>query len=273
MKKLLWITDAHLDHLSPTMMDAWCEKLANTQADMLLLGGDTANSRTFARFLCRIKNEFPGTIALVAGNHDYYHTSIFDFRKELTLHHQAGVMVFEPGCQTQPVPLAEGVYLCGSGGWGDASAGCADARRMMLNDEYLIAELKTYDLTDRLREFGMESATHLQNQLSSVPADASCVIVLTHVPPWPEACWHEGKMSDAFALPRFCWQAGGVAISQAAALRPQTQFIVLCGHTHSDGFWSHENITAHTAGTAYGRIDHSAMITLGESVSVKLLDR
>lgn len=74
MKGLLWITDAHLDHLSYTVADAWFDKLANARADMLLLGGDTANSRVFGRMLRRIKEVFPGEVALVAGNHDYYHS-------------------------------------------------------------------------------------------------------------------------------------------------------------------------------------------------------
>jgi len=273
MNSLLWITDAHLDHLSETVKDAWFEKLAKTPADMLLLGGDTANSRLFCRMLGRIEKVFPGKIALVAGNHDYYHTSISDFRAELSVLHRAGVIIFEPGCQSEPMQLAEGTYLCGSGGWGDASAGCADASVMELNDEHLISELRTGNLTNRLRELGKESAEHLQLQLAAVPEGASCVIVLTHVPPWPEAAWHEGRNSDAWALPRFCWQAGGHVISQAAERMPQTQFIVLCGHTHSDGIWKKGNITCHTAGSAYGRIDHSGMITLGENVSVRKIDQ
>jgi predicted phosphohydrolase len=240
---------------------------------MLLLGGDTANARIFSRMLGRIEDVFPGKVALVAGNHDYYHTSISDFRVKLAGFQRSGVIVFEPGCQSKPLPVAEGVYLCGSGGWGDASAGYADAAGMELNDENLITELKGGNLTARLRELGRESAKHLQKQLVAMPAGASCVIVLTHVPPWPEASWHEGRNSDAMALPRFCWQAGGKVISQAAERMPQTRFIVLCGHTHSDGIWTKGNITCHTAGSAYGRIDHSAMITLGKTVSVRRIDR
>jgi 3',5'-cyclic-AMP phosphodiesterase len=273
MDNLLWITDAHLDHLSATLQDAWLEKLAKSPAEMLLLGGDTANSRTFSRMIGRIKEVFPGKVTLVAGNHDYYHTSISEFRSELACHFRAGVIAFEPGCQSKPLPLADGVYLCGSGGWGDASAGCADATSMELNDEHLIAELRSGNLTARLRELGKESAEHLQTQLAAVPEDASCVIILTHVPPWPEATWHEGRRSDVWALPRFCWQAGGNVISQAAQQMPETRFIVLCGHTHSDGICKMGNITCHTAGSAYGRIDHSGMISLGKTVSFQNIDR
>lgn len=120
MKSLLWITDAHLDHLSDAAEDAWFEKLGKCQANMLLLGGDTGNARAFSRLLGRIEDVFPGKVALVAGNHDYEHASICGFRAKLAGLQRSGVVVFEPGCESKPLQLADGVYLCGSGGWGDA---------------------------------------------------------------------------------------------------------------------------------------------------------
>ncbi len=81
MKILLWITDAHLDHLADHVKDARFGKLAKSRADMLFLGGDTAKARVFSRMIGRIGEVFIGQVALVAGNHDYYHSSISDFRK------------------------------------------------------------------------------------------------------------------------------------------------------------------------------------------------
>jgi 3',5'-cyclic AMP phosphodiesterase CpdA len=76
MKRLLWITNAHLDHHSEKIGEAWFDKLDKTKADMLLLGGDIANSRISPRLLARIENSFQRKVALVVGNHDFYHTSI-----------------------------------------------------------------------------------------------------------------------------------------------------------------------------------------------------
>lgn len=270
MNKLLWITDAHLEHLTGELQDTWLEKINEAQPDMLLLGGDTADSRSIGRLLGRMQQEFSGKIALVAGNHDHYFTSIAELRSSLAHHHRQGIIVFEPGCQTEPIELTNGVYLCGSGGWGDASAGCADASAMALNDERLIDDLRTRDLNRKLRTLGQESALHLQHQLDSLPANATSVIILTHVPPWPEACWHEGRRSDDYALPRFCWQAGGLVISQAAERLPDTQFTVLCGHTHSAGLWSKDKITCHTGGSTYGRIHHSGMVVLSDQQTLKI---
>jgi hypothetical protein len=88
---------------------------------MLLLGGDTGNDRIFSRMLGRVEDVFPGKVALVAGNHDYYHTSISDFRSTLVGLQRSGVIVFEPRCQSVPLQLAEGIILCGSGGWGNGA--------------------------------------------------------------------------------------------------------------------------------------------------------
>ena len=151
MTRILWISDAHLDHLSSMVADAWFDLLEESRADMLLLGGDTANARLFSPILERIKQNFRGRIALVAGNHDYYGTSIAAFRKKLKWLERSGISIFEPGCRNTPLPIADGVYLCGSGGWGDARAGFADASGMALNDENLINELKKGPLTAKFR--------------------------------------------------------------------------------------------------------------------------
>lgn len=240
---------------------------------MLLLGGDLADSRVFFELFGRIREAFAKPIALVAGNHDYYHSSIARFRPELVELLAHGVIVWEPGCHSLPVRIEESVYLCGSGGWGDCTAGFAKSSGMALNDEYCIEELRLApDLTLLLRDLGHESANHLQAQLDVIPTDAKSVIILTHVPPWPEACWHQGRRSDFLALPRFCWQTGGQVISQAAARMPQTRFLVLCGHTHSEGFWESENITCHTAGAVYGEIRLAGMVEIDQTIRVKKLN-
>ena len=61
------------------------------------------------------------------------------------------------------------------------------------------------------------------------------VLVLTHVPPFREACWHEGQISNDAFLPYFACRATGEAILDAASARPDRQVTVLCGHTHSGG--------------------------------------
>lgn len=58
------------------------------------------------------------------------------------------------------------------------------------------------------------------------------MLVLTHVPPFREAARYRGEISTPDFTPYFASKAAGDAIRDAAEKHPETQFIVLCGHTH-----------------------------------------
>lgn len=58
------------------------------------------------------------------------------------------------------------------------------------------------------------------------------VVVVTHVPPFRESAWHEGRPGDDDRVPWFACKATGEAIMACARDCPRTNFIVLCGHTH-----------------------------------------
>jgi hypothetical protein len=79
------------------------------------------------------------------------------------------------------------------------------------------------------------------------------VLVLTHVPPFREACWHEGRISDDAWLPHFACQAAGEVLAGALAARPDCRMTVLCGHTHSPGEAQVlPNLRVLTGGARYG---------------------
>jgi hypothetical protein len=60
-------------------------------------------------------------------------------------------------------------------------------------------------------------------------------VLLTHVPPLREACWHQGHLSDDEWSPHFTCLAVGNAILQIMPQWPDRKLTVLCGHTHSGG--------------------------------------
>ena len=183
-----------------------------------------------------------------------------------------GLIAFEPGCRTASLLLEPDVFVCGSGGWGDARAGTATEPVMPLCDETLIADLGARKLATRLGQFGCLSARHLLQQLNKIPPTARHVIILAHVPPWPEATWHDGHPSFEAAQARFCWEYGGRTISRFARNRPRTRFTVLCGHTHGGGIWKSQNITCHTAASCYGVVMPNAAISIGCRFNVRRLD-
>jgi Icc-related predicted phosphoesterase len=79
------------------------------------------------------------------------------------------------------------------------------------------------------------------------------VIVLTHVPPYREAAWHEGRHSDDDWAPWFTCRAVGEAIDTCARQHPAVNFLVLCGHTHGAGTYAPQgNVVVHSAAADYG---------------------
>ena len=79
------------------------------------------------------------------------------------------------------------------------------------------------------------------------------VVFLTHVPPFREACWYDGRISNDEWLPHFTCKATGDAIREAAERHPERQIEVLCGHTHGAGTAEIlPNLVVYTGGAEYG---------------------
>ena len=82
---------------------------------------------------------------------------------------------------------------------------------------------------------GDEAAAHFHALLPEALGRFRRLIVLTHVPPCREACWHVGRVSDDEWLPHFSCGAVGEVLVEAMAAHPGCEMTVLCGHTHSPG--------------------------------------
>ena len=78
-------------------------------------------------------------------------------------------------------------------------------------------------------------------------------MLLTHVPPLREACWHAGQISDDEWAPHFTCVATGEAILEIMATQPENRLTVLCGHTHGQGETQPlANVQVITGGADYG---------------------
>ena len=137
------------------------------------------------------------------------------------------------------VELTPAVGLVGHDGWSDGRAGDYWRSEVFLNDYLLIEELaeplSKEERLQRLNRLGDEAAEHIRRVLPAALERYSEVLVLTHVPPFREACWHEGKISDDDWAPHFTCAAMGEVLRQIAQAYPHRQITVLCGHTHSPG--------------------------------------
>ena len=256
MPTLAWLTDIHLEHTDAGGPFALCSEVLDAEPDAVLLGGDIGTASTLGGFLGTIERALARPIYFVLGNHDYYGGSITAVRSAVAelargsewLHWlpDAGVVALSPTCA-----------LVGQGGWGDGRLGSGARTAVEIADAHMIAEMKGLETPDRfevLARLGDEAAAGLHESLRVATRSFERVIVLTHVPPFQDACWHEGRLSGDDFLPHFACGAVGDVLVEAAEANPAVRFLVLCGHTHSAGeAWIRPNLEARTGGATYGR--------------------
>ena len=127
---------------------------------------------------------------------------------------------------------------------------------MLLNDWRAIRELAGLPRAARLAALaalGDEAGAHLAATVPAALLERPNVLVVTHVPPYAEACWHEGRRSDDEWLPWFTCVAAGEALRTSLAERPAARALVVCGHTHGAGQVDVlPNLRVLTGGAVYG---------------------
>jgi Icc-related predicted phosphoesterase len=255
--RLAWLTDLHLNFLRTPAREAFLRTLAETDADAFLVGGDTGEADDVAGYLNELDNAVQRPLYFVLGNHDFYGCTIAGVREKVRrlcrgcerLHWlpEAGV-----------VPLTGDTCLVGHDGWGDGRLGDYHGSDVVLNDWGLIGEFGGSDEPPaerlaKLHALGDEAGAHFRSVLPRALAQFRHVVVLTHVPPFREACWHEGRLSDDAWLPHFTCQTAGDALAEAMRAYPDREMTVLCGHAHGAGEAQiMPNLRVLTGGAVYG---------------------
>ena len=232
--KAAWLTDIHLDHAHPREREDLFRQVAHSGADALLITGDLATADLLLESLGRLGRAFPGPIFYVLGNHDYYGASIAAVRRVVAQVPRQLPRVRWLSAE-DAVPLTPRTGLVGHDGWGDGRCGCYATSRVQMTDFWVIHELTGLSHRARgirLGQLGDEAAAHLRRVLPGALDRFERVIVVTHVPPFPEACLYEGLVSDDAWLPHFCCRAVGDVLLAEMQARPDREMTVLCGHTH-----------------------------------------
>jgi hypothetical protein len=237
VQRLAWATDIHLNFLEPAQRRAFAEALIAAGADGVVISGDIAEARDFEELLDELAAVVARPIWFVLGNHDFYRGSVDAVRAratELTRRHPH--LRWLPACGV--VKLADDLALIGHDGWGDARLGNFAATPVQLSDFFVIRDLALVPpdaRLARLRALGDEAAAYLEDAIGQALAWARRLLVVIHVPPFREACWFEGGISDDDWLPYFTCAAAGEALMRAMAGRPDARMTVVCGHTHGRG--------------------------------------
>ena len=257
MMRLAWLTDIHLNFVRPPALEAFLDALAATEADAFVISGDVAEANDVAVHLHGIAERVWRPVHFVLGNHDFYRGSISGVREKVR-----ALCSVTPNLHWMPdagaVPFTDEACLVGHDGWGDGRLGDYRESDVMLNDWGLIAEFGGFgenpdERLAKLNALGDEAAAHFRAVLPDALARFRHIVVVTHVPPFREACWHEKRISDDNWLPHFTCKAVGDALVEAMAAAPGRTMTVLCGHTHGGGEARIlPNLRVLTGGARYG---------------------
>ena len=100
-----------------------------------------------------------------------------------------------------------------------------------------------------------EAAGHFATVLEEAANKYPNVIAVTHVSPFREAAWYQGRPSSDDYLPHFACKVAGDTTRTEMRKHPTSKLLVLCGHTHGGGeFQASDNIRVLTGEAEYGKL-------------------
>ncbi len=256
MTRAAWLSDIHLNFLRPVQLEKFYQLINAAKPDCILISGDIGEAPRLQWYLQQLQSRLPYPLYFVLGNHDYYSASFTDVRSLVE-----GVIRQSDRLHwltiSGVVELAPDVGLIGHEGWADGRAGDYDSSGVLLNDYVAIRDFVGLDKPRRLKllnQLGDDAAAYIRKWLPTALATYPHVVLVTHVPPFREACWHEGGISDHDWLPHFVCQAAGEAMLEIMAKHPDRQLTVLCGHSHGQGsVHIRDNLLVLTGGAEYGK--------------------
>lgn len=272
IRRLAWCTDLHFNFCSKGRREEFYESIAREHPDALLVGGDIAEAPSLEDHLREMEKALQLPIFFVLGNHDFYRGTIRTVEERVrALVRGSAYLHWLPDAGV--VELTPETGLLGHGGWADGRYGDYFGSRVELNDYTFIGDFLGLDLAERLSRLhalGDEARAWLERKLPEALERFPRVIVLTHVPPFQEAAWHEGKMSSPDYLPHFSCKAVGDVLLETMRPRPDREMLVLCGHTHGSGALEVlPNLRVITGGATYREPKLQKVIDLREAWFIK----
>lgn len=263
--KAFWITDAHLDHAKPEVVEAFYQSIRDAAPTHIFITGDTGTSYNIRKYLKELSGLVPTAKTFgILGNHCVWGSSIEKVQK-IVHGLQKTVPNFTYLSTSGPILLDDTTAIVGHDGWYDARHGDPQPRRFLMHDWKAIKEYDSktsfyyptfeQDVIRISQGLATEAVLHVQKQVDlALAAKVNHVIVLTHIPPWTQVAHHRGRPNDDITAPWYTSKVMGAYLEFVATQNPYIEFRVLCGHTHGQADYSPlPNLRAHAGGSEYGQ--------------------
>ncbi len=252
--KIIWITDPHINHVTIEKQNLVLNDILKENPSHIFLTGDIENNRNL-NFLLSLSKI--AKVYFILGNHDFYGNSFNLTNKKFKRFANKNKDVYYL-TNLPSIELTKKTCVVGHDGWYDLLNGDFWNTRVYLNDFNFINDLKyhskpeLFDLIQIInKKFIKQAKYHLENALKKYDK----IFFLTHVPPFKEASFYLGKPTSEYYLPFFSCKTMGEMILDVMKNYKNKKLIILCGHTHHEGFYKpNENIIVDVGKCRYGEI-------------------
>ncbi len=247
--KIQWASDWHLDFVEEPVETL--HKLP-FDCDLFVFCGDLANGDKLFHCMDAVLYGVPCKFAFVHGNHEFYkmfYRTTLDYLRKKAANNPKYLLFLEKGVIE---PLSEKAALCGISGWYDMRAGERVDTKRDIMDVMMISDF--FDREERIenmaisRHMADRAAAEAKETLLEAIKTYDEILFVTHYPPYSETAFHLDGLSPSNSMPYFCSVAMGQAIDEVFLKNPDKKITVLCGHTHTGGFFRRSpNIEVHVA--------------------------
>lgn len=276
-----WLTDIHLDFIDnsrepSSIRKGFAEPLSQIQCDGYFVTGDISLAPDVVRHLKEVDACINKPMYFVCGNHDFYGGDFGSVRarlKELC----ATSKNLRYMTTSEYLPLTDRTAIVGHDGWYDVQHGDPNQSKFLMSDWVRILDYSKHNLLSETpdglkvdagkvvklsRKFAAAAADHIKKQLTAAVAVHSEIVVLTHVPPYPQV--HvDNKKGHPGMMPWYTSKAIGDVISSVAAAHPAKRFNVFCGHTHGQASVQiAHNVYCYVGGAEYGNPSVAGLVNV-----------
>lgn len=272
--KLAWATDVHLDAVQPEQLVSFGKDLVKDNPDAILLSGDISTGRDIVGHLRMLQKHVQKPILFVLGNHDLWYSSIQRVDEELRQLCMSSEN-FVRLSQGSHRPLTPRTTLIGADGWYDLLNGTLGSGGVFMRDWVVIEDFLQTGINFNRREISRIvplcrslaklSADRVIRQAQTAIGDgASKLIIVTHIPPFPQVHTHENRPSTSDMHPFYTSRMMGEALLGLSVQFPHVEFEVFCGHTH--GHWTgniRDNLIVNVGAAEYGRPELQKTFVVG----------